>query len=261
MMIGQRTAELAAQVQQMGQEEFSRVWGFAGGVDILDRQGFWWRPSWAALHDDMRPPEHEAPDPAQWPHGWQCVGLLPPSWDVLFWGSKSLFSGIQRPKCFFFFWTPKFFWIQNAFFLDTKFLFLTFSEVKGVSSIAKLLLTFWKVRSGKGVFFNRRRPKSSRKSSSGSKSCSKSRTNNKKNSTKKQKQHKTEKNKTAETTVQAAETKKTAKNRKKHKQQKPHEQQQVVQTAAKTTKTTGKAAQPFWKVKSGQRLVFQRSAT
>ena len=27
---------------------------------------------------------------------------------------------------------------------------LTFSEVKGVSSIVKLFLTFWKVKSGKG---------------------------------------------------------------------------------------------------------------
>ena len=29
-------------------------------------------------------------------------------------------------------------------------MFLTFSEVNGVSSIGKLFLTFWKVKSGKG---------------------------------------------------------------------------------------------------------------
>ena len=51
-------------------------------------------------------------------------------------------------------------------FFGYKKWFLTFSEVKGVSSVGKLLLTFWKVKSGKGEFFNGRRPKRSRSSSS-----------------------------------------------------------------------------------------------
>ena len=72
-----------------------------------------------------------------------------------------------------FFWDTKdesdFFGYKSLFFLDTKCFFRdakncsTFSEVKGVSPIVSLFLTFWKVKSGKGVFFNGWRPNSSRK--------------------------------------------------------------------------------------------------
>ena len=37
----------------------------------LDRQGFWWRPSWTELREGKRPPRHDARDPGEWPHGWQ----------------------------------------------------------------------------------------------------------------------------------------------------------------------------------------------
>ena len=47
----------------------------------------------------------------------------------------------------FFLETPIFF--HKIFFWDTEKLFLTFSEVIGVSSIVKLFLTNWKVKSGK----------------------------------------------------------------------------------------------------------------
>ena len=40
-------------------------------TDRLDKEGFWWRPSWSALRDGKRPPEITARDPGEWPHGWQ----------------------------------------------------------------------------------------------------------------------------------------------------------------------------------------------
>ena len=71
---------------------------------------------------------------------------------------------------------------------------LTFCEVKRVSSIVKLFLTFWKVTSGKGGFvFNGRRPKSSRKSSSSSKSGSKQDKQQEKQHKEAEAAHKTEK--------------------------------------------------------------------
>ena len=37
----------------------------------LERKGFWWQPSWAELRDGKRPPQNDARDPGEWPHGWQ----------------------------------------------------------------------------------------------------------------------------------------------------------------------------------------------
>ena len=37
----------------------------------LDREGFWWRPSWQALRDGARPEEHVVGEPGEWQHGWQ----------------------------------------------------------------------------------------------------------------------------------------------------------------------------------------------
>ena len=95
----------------------------------------------------------------------------------------------------------------------------------GSYSIVKLSLTFWKVKSGKGGFFNVQRDKQQRKRNSASRN-------------------------------------------KKSNNNKPHKQQQVVLTAAivpnssnTASQTTEQAAKTFWKVKSGQRLAFQRSAT
>ena len=42
-----------------------------------------------------------------------------------------------------------FFGIHKAFWVNTKKLLLTFSDVKGVLSIVKFFLTFWKVQDGK----------------------------------------------------------------------------------------------------------------
>ena len=71
---------------------------------------------------------------------------------------------IVEGMCFFLGHQSHFLGYKNALFGMQK-MFLTFSEVKGVSSIVKLLLAFSKVKSGKSAF----RPKSG----------SKSRTNNK----------------------------------------------------------------------------------
>ena len=38
----------------------------------LDREGFWWRPTWQDLREGQRPPETvEGGDPGEWRHGWQ----------------------------------------------------------------------------------------------------------------------------------------------------------------------------------------------
>ena len=37
----------------------------------LDREGFWWRPSWPELRDGKRPPENATGEPGEWQHGWQ----------------------------------------------------------------------------------------------------------------------------------------------------------------------------------------------
>ena len=37
----------------------------------LDREGFWWRPSWQELRDGKRPPENTTGEPGEWQHGWQ----------------------------------------------------------------------------------------------------------------------------------------------------------------------------------------------
>ena len=42
-----------------------------------------------------------------------------------------------------------FFWDTKGFFWIQKKLFLTFSEINGVSSIVQFFLTFWKVKNGK----------------------------------------------------------------------------------------------------------------
>ena len=37
----------------------------------LEHEGFWWRPSWEALRGGERPPQIDAGEPGEWPHGWQ----------------------------------------------------------------------------------------------------------------------------------------------------------------------------------------------
>ena len=98
-------------------------------------------------------------------------------------------------------------------FSGYKKLFLTFSEVKGVSPIVYLFLTFWWVKSGKGGVQRSATPKA----------ASKSRTNNRKSKT-----------------VQA-ETKNSNNNRKST-NNKPHKQQQVAQTAAQIAPNSSNTA-------------------
>ena len=173
---------------------------------------------------------------------------------MFFFGVQKSLWDTKRPKGFL--WDTKVFFVgYKRLFFGIQNLFLTFSEVKGVSSIVKLFLTFWKVKAARvGVqrsATHKAAPKAGQSSS----------TNNTKNSTnilgqgcvfqrtvtpkaevkaalsQQQKQQKA----AAETTVQASETKKSCK--KKHKQPNPHKQQQVVQTAAQTapnSSNTGK---------------------
>ena len=37
----------------------------------LDREGFWWRPSWPELLHGKRPPQNTTGEPGVWQHGWQ----------------------------------------------------------------------------------------------------------------------------------------------------------------------------------------------
>ena len=40
-------------------------------TDRLDREGFWWRPSWPDLRAGSRPETHAEGEPGEWRHGWQ----------------------------------------------------------------------------------------------------------------------------------------------------------------------------------------------
>ena len=40
-------------------------------TDRLDRDGFWWRPSWANFHAGHHPPDIDQREPGEWRHGWQ----------------------------------------------------------------------------------------------------------------------------------------------------------------------------------------------
>ena len=72
-MIHQRTmAELV--VEAVCQEErpgASCLGELQDAAAQLEREGFWWRPSWEALRGGERPPLIDAGEPCEWPHGWQ----------------------------------------------------------------------------------------------------------------------------------------------------------------------------------------------
>ena len=44
---------------------------FRRATNRLDRDGFWWRPSWANLRAGHRPPDIDQGEPGEWRHGWQ----------------------------------------------------------------------------------------------------------------------------------------------------------------------------------------------
>ena len=54
----------------------------------LDREGFWWRPSWPELREGKRPPENTTGEPGEWQHGWQ------------YWESSVSDSFSARQPCF-----------------------------------------------------------------------------------------------------------------------------------------------------------------
>ena len=73
-MIRERTPEVAADVVRQLEEPGPGngcVGELKQAASLLDRAGFWWRPSWQALHEGKRPPDFRARDPGEWPHGWQ----------------------------------------------------------------------------------------------------------------------------------------------------------------------------------------------
>ena len=75
-MVGQRNPEVEDMVvRTVNQREPPREGCLAelhqAGAR-LDREGFWWRPTWQALHDGARPEEYVVGEPGEWQHGWQC---------------------------------------------------------------------------------------------------------------------------------------------------------------------------------------------
>ena len=72
-MIRDRTPEVAELVEQslMAKDpQNGCLEELRAAAAHLDRQGFWWRPSWTELREG-KPPQHDARDPGEWPHGWQ----------------------------------------------------------------------------------------------------------------------------------------------------------------------------------------------
>ena len=74
-MVGQRNPEVADMVvRTVSQREPPREGCLAelhqAGAR-LDREGFWWRPTWQALRDGARPEENVVGEPGEWQHGWQ----------------------------------------------------------------------------------------------------------------------------------------------------------------------------------------------
>ena len=73
-MIHERTptvADLVVRTMDGGLSDVGCLAELKQATDRLDKEGFWWRPSWSALRDGKRPPEITAKDPGEWPHGWQ----------------------------------------------------------------------------------------------------------------------------------------------------------------------------------------------
>ena len=74
-MIRQRTPRVAAMVLRSLSQEEEPLGGCLAELHAatgqLDREGFWWRPSWAEVFEGKRPPANESRDPGEWPHGWQ----------------------------------------------------------------------------------------------------------------------------------------------------------------------------------------------
>ena len=74
-MIGMRYPRVAdAVVQSMSshEEPVEECLGeLRRATDRLDREGFWWRPSWSDLRAGSRPETHAEGEPGGWRHRWQ----------------------------------------------------------------------------------------------------------------------------------------------------------------------------------------------
>ena len=74
-MIAQRNPAVAEMVVQCMSDDINPGKGSLAelkmATDRLDRQGFWWRPSWSELQEGRRPETHTDGEPREWQHGWQ----------------------------------------------------------------------------------------------------------------------------------------------------------------------------------------------
>ena len=70
-MLGERTPSVANMVVQTTDVQ-PAIWVSFTQQPLGWTEGFWWRPSWSAPREEQRPPEINAKEPGEWPHGWQC---------------------------------------------------------------------------------------------------------------------------------------------------------------------------------------------
>ena len=74
-MIAKRNPEVASEVvHKLSQEEEPLeecLLELHTASSTLDRQGFYWRPSWVDQHDGKRPLQWSVREPGEWPHCWQ----------------------------------------------------------------------------------------------------------------------------------------------------------------------------------------------
>ena len=79
-MIAQRNPAVAEMVVQSMSDDINPGEGslaeFKVATDRLDRQGFWWRPSWSELQEGRRPETHTDGEPGEWQRGWQYLPSL-----------------------------------------------------------------------------------------------------------------------------------------------------------------------------------------
>ena len=73
-MISERNPAIAEHVEHAMTQEVHHEGCLAelhNACGRLDREGFWWRPTWSELRHGKRPPESVSSEPGEWKHGWQ----------------------------------------------------------------------------------------------------------------------------------------------------------------------------------------------
>ena len=79
-MIGERNSEVAAMALRLVERDPQQHGCLAEhqqATSRLDREGFWWRPTWQALLCGARPPENVVGEPGEWRHGWHfCASSI-----------------------------------------------------------------------------------------------------------------------------------------------------------------------------------------